>query len=99
MILQVLPHMRVFNNGFDAEGVKVVWSSNPRQLEELWRVNGAGGDDDLSPRLECSFFVLAGDFDTNHKRLSHSKGRCEEWRRVKSCSQYFNVSNALDTSV
>ena len=65
MILQVLPHMRVFNNGFDAEGVKVVWSSNPRQLEELWRVNGAGGDDDLSPRLECSFFVLAGDFDTN----------------------------------
>ena len=65
MILQMLTHMRVVDNGFDAEGVKKEGCSNPRKLEELWGVNGAGGDDDLSPRLECSFFVLAGDFDTN----------------------------------
>ena len=65
MILQMLTHMRVVDNGFDAEGVKKEGCSNPRKLEELWGVNGAGGDDDLSPRLECACFVFMDNFDTN----------------------------------
>ena len=63
MISQMLPNMGVFNDGFDADGVKVGRRSNSRQLEELWRVNGACGHDDLSSCLEFSFFVLAGDFN------------------------------------
>jgi hypothetical protein len=48
MISQVRPDARTVGDDRDAEGPKVIGTSDPGQLQELRRLKRAGTDDDFS---------------------------------------------------
>src|ERR1700730_14257613 len=59
-VLQILAHPGQFHLHWNAERLQYVAAPDPRQHQELWRIERAAAEDDLARRLCLAEFTLCG---------------------------------------